>query len=328
MIRQMQDSFNLENICYEKAHIDEVVAEIRSNFDKWFKKFLNSQNGYVPLDEIVEKAAEKISISTLGGESSRSDNEKLEMIIAEAINDYQKDQKKYKDIMDLEVLEEYQENPNAFKSTVLKNECPAIQKTLANKKAKQLDKYRINFNAAKPTDLLNVVTKLCQFAENYVKNTYSRSAYEMVTDVADLKLDALDTEDGYTAWGVIGGSIKTILLYKIYPEQFPSRSQNALWALWYLTEKKEFSCRYGSEFLMIDRDKVMTQQNYFYPYHIFAYYAFVIYKMLKEKTQSLRVDYDESYRYVLVNAFFDYIASVNEEEISLLKRTSGEWYDA
>ena len=180
---------------------------------------------------LIHKEMETSALSKNKPRMSTTLKEKLEIIIDEAIKDYQKDQKKYKDIMDLEVLEEYQENPATFKSTVLRNECPAIQKTLANKKAKQLDKYRINFNAAKPTDLLNVVTKLCQFAENYVKNTYSRSAYEMVTDVADLKLDALDTEEGYTAWGVIGGSIKTILLYKIYPEQFPSRSQNALWAL-------------------------------------------------------------------------------------------------
>lgn len=324
----MQDSFNLEKICYEKAHIDEVALEIRSNFDKWFDKFLNSENGYIPLADIIERAVDKFSISTLGGKSAKSDKEKMEAIIKLAIDDYKSDQSSYKEIMDLESLDEYQENPSTFKSEVLKKNCPVIRKTLMNKKAKQLDKYRANFVAAKPLDLLNVVTKLCQFADNYVNNDYNEISYESISNVDDLKLGALDTDDGYTAWGVIGGSIKTMLLYKIYPEQFPSRSQNALWALWYLTDKKKFSCRFDSEFLMIDIEKNTTQQNYFYPYSIFSYYAFLIYKMLKSKAQMLNVYYDESYRYVLVDAFLDYIAREHDAEISLLKNTSKEWNDA
>ena len=79
---------------------------------------------------------------------------------------------------------------------------------------------------------------------------------------------------------------------------------------------------------MIDTEKNTTQQNYFYPYSIFAYYAFLIYKMLKTKAQILNVYYDESYRYVLVDAFLDFIAKEHDSEISMLKNLSGEWDDA
>ncbi len=328
MIRQKQESYNLESICYEQSHINEVAAEIKSNFEKWFKKFIDSEGGFKPTEEQVKALQNKFSVSSIGGESSKSDKKRLELIIDLAIEDYKKDRSSYQEIMDLESLEEYQDNPPTFKSEVLKKGCPVIRKTLMNKRAKQLDKYRVNFNAAKPLDLLNVVTNLCEFAEEYVKKDYNALSYDTISNVDELKLNDLDTDEGYTAWGVIGGSIKTMLLYKIYPEQFPSRSQNALWALWYLTEKKTFSCRYESEFLMIDSEKNTTQQNYFYPYSIFAYYAFSIYKMLKAKAQSMGVAYDKSYRYVLVDAFLDFIAREHDSEISMLKNLSGEWNDA
>lgn len=328
MIRQMQESYNLEDVCYENNHIEEVANEIQLNFDKWFKKFIDSEGGFKPTDEQVKDLQNKFSVSSAGRKSSKSEKEKLEMIIDLAIEDYKKDQANYQEIMDLESLEEYQDNPSTFKTEVLKKGCPVIRKTLMNKRAKQLDKYRANFVAAKPLELLNVVTKLCQFAENYVKNDYNGLSYDAISCADELKLNALDLDEGYTAWGVIGGSIKTMLLYKIYPEQFPSRSQNALWALWYLTEKKTFSCRFDSEFLMIDTEKNTTQQNYFYPYSIFAYYAFLIYKMLKTKAQILNVCYDESYRYVLVDAFLDFIAKEHDPEISMLKNLSREWEDA
>src|SRR6476661_1370211 len=51
---------------------------------------------------------------------------------------------------------------------------------------------------------------------------------------------------------VIGGGIKSHFLYSRYPYAFPNRSQNALWALYFLTDKKEFGFDDGSEFLMID----------------------------------------------------------------------------
>ena len=130
-------------------------------------------------------------------------------------------------------------------------------------------------------------------------------------------MSLLDTDD-YTAFGVIGGGIKTMMLYKVNPMVFPSRSRNAIWSLWYLTNKKHFGCKMDSEFLMIDTEKVVTQQSYFYPYELFAFYAYEIYKMLRDKATEMNVYIDPEYRYVLVDAFFNYIAHEHDSEINLL----------
>lgn len=58
--------------------------------------------------------------------------------------------------MDIELLEDLVDDADYFKSKILKNECPIIRKTLANRRAKELDKYRGNFSHADADWLLEV----------------------------------------------------------------------------------------------------------------------------------------------------------------------------
>lgn len=74
-----------------------------------------------------------------------------------------------------------------------------------------------------------------------------------------------------------------------------------------------------SEFLMIDVGKSITQQNYFYPYELFAFYAFEIYKMLRDKATELNTYIDPEYRYVIVDEFLSFVADKHDSEISFLK---------
>ncbi len=162
-----------------------------------------------------------------------------------------------------------------------------------------------------------MVYNLCVFGNEYA-NEYNSDTYEDVKTYKDLGVELLDTDE-YTYYGVIGGGIKTHMLFKIYPGLFPNRSRNAIWALWYLTGKQTFGCKTDSEFLMIDVNKSITQQNYFYPYQLFAYYAFEIYKMLRDKAEEMGAYIDTEYRYVIVDKFLDFVADEHEEEISFLK---------
>ena len=70
---------------------------------------------------------------------------------------------------------------------------------------------------------------------------------------------------------------------------------------------------------MIDVSNSVTQQNYFYPYQLFAFYAFEIYKMLRDKATQLDVSIDTAYRYVIVDAFLEFIAMEHDSEISFMK---------
>ena len=70
---------------------------------------------------------------------------------------------------------------------------------------------------------------------------------------------------------------------------------------------------------MIDLSKNIVQQNYFYPYRLFAFYAFEIYKMLRDKAAVYNAYIDTDYRYVIVDKFLDFIAMEHDEEITFMK---------
>lgn len=280
---------DVEKICYEEPHILKVLGVIKNNFDKYFEKFVDG--------------ADK--------------QKKYQSIISKAINEFQSDRQYYEEILNSEDLEEYEDDPTSFKSDVLKNRCPIIRKTIQNKKAKELDLYRANFKMADPSGLLGVVKNIAEFGAQ-LKSQYDSTTYEDAKNFNDLNMETLDSDD-CTAYGVIGGGIKTHLLYKVYPEIFPNRSRNALWALWYLSGKGTFDCKTDSEFLMIDTKKSVTNQNYFYPCRLFAWYAFSIYKLLKDKATAYGVKIDENYRYVVVDEFLNSVVNQHEKEISYLK---------
>lgn len=311
------DNSGVEDICYEDSHVEKVLAEIKRHFDEYFEKFIETGAGNKVSMADFEKLQKKFGVDPAKVKNKKAVTGNYISIIKEAIEDFEKDRESYEKIFDEELLDDYDEDADVFKSKVLRNECPIIRKTLANKKAKELDKYRAAFGTADADDLLAVVYNLCIFGNEYAEE-YDPDTYEDAKTYEELGVELLDTDE-YTYYGVIGGGIKTHMLFKIYPGLFPNRSRNAIWALWYLTGKQTFGCKTDSEFLMIDVNKSITQQNYFYPYQLFAYYAFEIYKMLRDKADEMGAYVDTEYRYVIVDKFLDFVAEEHEEEISFLK---------
>lgn len=310
---------NVEAACYEEAHIQAVLSEIKQNFEAYFPPFIETQAGKALSGEQFNRLRQRFGVQRAGGSVRLDPSASFKNIIRTSIDEFEHDRDSYARILNPEALEEYKEDPNTFKTIVLGTQCPVIRKTLVNRKAKELDKYRLDFRHSDADGLLGVVTRLCSFAADYVAEVYNPLEYELCSNYHELELKLLDTPD-YTYFGVIGGGIKTMMLYKLNPMVFSSRSRNAVWALWFLSGKKDFGCRMDSEFLMINVDKVITQQNYYYPYELFAYYAFEVYKMLRDKAVKLNAYIDPAYRYVIVDAFFDYVASEHQEEIRLLSQ--------
>lgn len=311
-----QDGY-VETCCYDFDHTWAVLDSIENNFEKYFDKFIETNGGLLLSDSEFETLKERFKVSTDHKSNDRSTNN-FKLLIAEAYEDYEKDRQKYLDILDEETLEEWKDDPASFKSKVLKQECPIIHSTFYNKRAKELDKYRYEFRVADPEELLYTVTNLYEFAEEYMSDIYDEETYDEVDYFSDLCMEKLDTED-YTVYGVIGGGVKSHMLYKFQPAAFPNRSRNAIWAFWYLTNKEKFGCTMDSEFIMIDVDKNIVQQNYFYPYELFAYYAHKIYLLLKNKAEEMGAYIDPAYKYVVVDRFLNYVAEEHSEEISLLK---------
>ena len=278
----------VEEICYSTAHVTEVLSALEKNFAGYFENFVDFD------------AAKNFG-----------------QIINSAIKDFDNDRDAYKEIFDAEFLEEYEDDPNAFKSNVLKNKCPVIRKTLQSR-MDELKQYKISFRRADANELFEKITSICTFGREYF-NRYDATTYENVKTYYDLGMEILD-EDECSLSGVVGVGIKSRILYKLYPAVFPNENQNSIWSLYFLSGQEDFGCDYGSEFLMIDDEDSVTRQNYSYPYQLFAYYALELYKWLELEAAKINLPLNKNYRYVVVDAFLTSVADMHEADINFFKQ--------
>jgi len=309
----------IEDICFEQGHVDKVLEVIKDTFPKYFNDFINTKAGSKNTEQDLLQKFAKSGFKNKTKKKSEKEmrEEKAQSyinILDNGINEFESDRGQYIAFLNKDALDEYKDAPGVFKSTVLKNKCPIIRHTLQNKRKIVLDKYRSDFSRADAEQLITVVSKLYEFAENYKAKIYNPNTYECIAKYADLSFSDLDTEP-YSVRSVIGGGIKSLMLHKLYPSLFPYRSSDAIWALWYLTLKNKFDCEQDSEFLMIDTKEFITQQNYYYPYRLFTFYAHQIYILLKAEAANLDVSINTEYRYVMVDSFMTFIANFHRAEI-------------
>jgi hypothetical protein len=316
---------DIEEICYEQDHIDKVWEEMKQIIPEYFQRYIDTEGGHSIQDSEAEKLAEKFGSTSKPKSKSKDTKKILERLFKEAIDDFNKERPPYLEILDLESLEEYKHDVNSFKNTVLKNQIPIIRKTLQNKQAKELDKFRAAFNAAQPGHLFEVTSNIIKLANEWKNDWYDGKEFETIENCDDLGYYDLD-EEGYTAFGVIGGGIKSEFIFKLFPEMYPSRSREAVWALYYLSSKKKFGCKEDSQFLMINADEGTTQQNYFYPYGLFAFYALRIYYKLKELYAKHGISLPIEYRFVAVDTFLSFVARSHQDEINVLKQNSQNYH--
>lgn len=299
---------------YEKEHIRQVLTEIEKNFPGYFESFIKQ-------DSIVDEF--KNSSFRITIKRSRSPEQYVEEIFNETISSFENEQPRYQKSLDLEVLEEYEDDPNAFKIDLMKK-CPIVLRCMRSTE-KEMRKYQAEYRAKSGQELLSVTTEIIKFGRKYISN-FENEQYELVNSVEGLKLSDLTMEEKYISYRVIGGGIKSHFLYSLYPHAFANRSQNSIWSLYFLSGRKNFGFKDDSEFLMIDTkntnefDNYVTQQNYFYPYDLFSFYALGVYHLLKTQCKQLGFHFDAQYRYIYVDTFFNFIAEEKHgRDIYLLK---------
>lgn len=316
---------DIEELCYEQEHIDKVWEEIKQSISIYFQQYIDTEGGHTINENEVEKLAERFGSSAKPKSKNKDTKKILERLLKEAVADFEKERKIYQDILNLEALEEYKHDVNSFKNTVLKNQIPIIRKTLQNKQAKELDKFRVAFNNAQPGHLFEVTFNIIKLANEWKNEWYDGKEFEQIATCDDLNYFELDDEN-YTAFGVIGGGIKSTFIFKLFPEMFPSRSREAVWALYYLSNKKRFGCKEDSQFLMINTDEGTTQQNYFYPYGLFAFYALRVFNKLKELFALQGISLPIEYRFAVVDDFLSFVSRSHQDEINLLKQNSQNYH--
>jgi len=314
MYHNINNKRSVEEICYEEEHIDKILKEIRVNISHYFSKYVKTEAGRLITQEEVKKLSNLFGSSEKPTSKNKDIEKVLKLIVDEAVIEYKSDEMIYKNILNLEALAEYELDVPSFKNKVLHDQIPIIRKTLRNRLAEKLDKYRKAFKNAQPGDLFQVVKNIIEQAEEWHSEWYDTIDFEKITTCEELGYHDLD-DLGYPS--VIGGGIKSHFIYKLYPEMYPNRSREAIWSLYYLSDKKTFGCKEESEFLMIDKQKGITQQNYFYPYALFSFYALQIFLELK-KLNVYYISMESNYRFIAVDSFLSFVAWEHRQEIELL----------
>ncbi|MCB0170883.1 MAG: hypothetical protein KDJ52_26985 [Anaerolineae bacterium] len=271
---------------YEPKHMAEVWDDMLGNFDRYFKTFAHTPVG-------------------------------LAAHFNKHITEFLNEQESYQPILDIDFLYECDEDPGTYKN-IFKAKYPIIRRCL-NSRSKLMDGYRRDFYQTSSEDILNTAINIIEFAQEYIGTTTPKQQ-AMAKTPEDLGVSILD-EDGYGTSGVIGGGIRSAFLYHVDPGLFPNRNQGAIWAFYFLTDRKDYGFEDYSEFLMIDSADASrgTQQNYFYPYDLFTWYGLQLCLKLDEVCQPLGYTLLPTYRYVYLDAFLGHIARTHEVDINTLR---------
>lgn len=270
---------------YEPEHMAEVLGDMLGNFDRYFKTFAPTAS-------------------------------ELASHLNNHISEFLDEQLKYQPVLDIDFLYDCDEDPGTYKN-IFKAKYPIVRRCL-NSHSSLMDGYRRDFNRTASEDLLETVTNIIEFALDYKKDMDSNQQSLMETPEA-LGVSILD-EEGYGTSGVIGGGIRSNFLYHLAPNLFPNRSQSAIWACYFLTDRKDYGFVDYSEFLMVDATQGKgTQQNYFYPYDLFTWYGLQISLRLKKLCEPLDYQLNDYYRYVYLDAFLGHIAQTHQEDINILR---------
>jgi hypothetical protein len=275
----------LEKQVYEPAHIQQVLAEIEHNFPGYFKSFAQRP---------------------------------LEPVFGNHIQEYEKEQEVYREYLDLEALDEFEYDPNAFKSHTRKR-CPIIRRCLMARD-EVMKAYRKSFNRVAGRQLLDTVRNIAEFGISYVAD-FDDESHENTATYGDLGLEPLN-DDKYQRLGVIGYGIQSSLLYGLYPRNFAHRSQDAVWSLYFLSGRKDFELEDGPEFLMVRPDEGTCEQNFFYPAELFGFYALNVFVMLELACEDLGIALEDRYRYIYLSRVCDHVADTHREDINMYKRSS------
>lgn len=275
----------LEEKVFKQEHIEQVLAEIARNFPLYFESFAEQP---------------------------------VELVFRDRIEEYTKEQVKYRDYLDLEALEEFEYDPNAFKSHTRKN-CPIILRCLMSQDD-VMKAYKRSFGIVTGRDLLDAVRNIAEFGAAYAAS-FVDEAHEDVAFHHEMGLEPLNDEQYGTA-GVIGYGVQSSLLFGLYPREFTHRSQNAVWTLYFLSGRKDFGLQDGSEFLMVHEKEGTCEQNYFYPAELFGFYSLNLYLMLESACDEIGTHFNDEYRYIYLSLFSDHVASIHRDDINTYTRSS------
>ena len=306
----------------ERDHIAQIRAAVQKNFPKYFASLVRPAppKGNDLLSHLSKAGKFKVTPPKKAKVDPIADASMFEA----AIRAYEKESVSYRDFFSAEGLQQYRDDdPDAFK-TDLSRKCPIIRKLIQSKRS-ELKEWRIKYNRTPSEELLSTFEQLLSFAEEYLNESGDEEHYVTLDAWDDFEFDGYD-EDSAAVPGVIGGGIKSLVLYHREPRVFPSRSGAAMYGLFFLTEKLSFGLRSKtSEFLMIDDHldgadvNIKMDHNYWYSYRLFTSYAMMVARLIEHACKERSLSFDVDYRHVYVDAFFQHVCDCHADEVKVMR---------
>ena len=231
---------------------------------------------------------------------------------------------KYHKLFSMDVMEEYGEDTEGFKSAILKKECDVIRKTLQSR-SEALNEWKSRFYSAKSQSLFDSFYNMMTFAEEYSQEM-TEEAISALDSVEECRLSEMEEDACYQA-GVLGYGIVSNILNHMYPRVFPGNYKAGVWSLYFLSNgtRTIVTPTRTSEFSMV-KDETWSktgiyemEHNYFFPYEVFCIYALRLYRKLTQRIATkYNKEFPSEYRFLLTNSFFDFVTSENKESITTL----------
>jgi hypothetical protein len=242
---------------------------------------------------------------------------------AAAVQEYEKTAKKYRDFFVPEAMEEFADDPGAFKSHLAKD-VPIIARTL-NQRRPELLEWQRDFRGARAKDLLAVFSNVLDFREEWA-NSQPESVFATHDDPAAFGLDPLDDDESMTLTNVIGMGIKSVVLHHLDSRIFPRRLRTDLYGLYFLSGMNDFGlASRSSEFLMINdralasNGSMIMDHNFWYPYGLFSMYVLRIFRWLQAQVQSEGRGLDTQVRHVFVAHFLASVCAGHVEDMKTMR---------
>lgn len=300
----------------QAEHVDRVWAAIESNLSKYWNGFLQR--------EVADAPATKLAAHFGSGSASTAQKEQaLVARFTSEIEGYEKSAVRYRDFFRPDAMEEFGDDPNAFKQHLAK-EVPLISRTLSQRRP-ELQEWQRDFRAARGRDLLAVFDNVLDFRADWAAR-HPEATYAAHNDPSAFELDPMDGDETMTLTGVIAMGIKSVVLYHLDPSRFPPRARFDLYGLYFLSGMKDFGlASRSSEFLMInDREpaangSLIMEHNFFYPYGLFSLYALRVFRWMDERMKSVGLRLDPIYRYLYVTCFLNEVCSEHEEHMRTMR---------
>lgn len=314
MIRSTNQEQGEYALVREQAHVSQVWAAIESSLTKYWDAFVKREQENDPLAKLSAK---------FGSKAVAKEGAVVAKVFEKAIESYEKEAVRYRQFFDPEAMEEFQDDPNAFKQG-LSRDVPVIANTLKQRHA-ELQEWQMHFRSSRPNDLLQVFSNVLDFQADW-GDAHPAKKYDVFDRLEDFELDPLDDDETMFMVSVVGMGIKSIMLYHLDPQRFPARGRNGLYGLYFLSGRNHFGLpSNSSEFLMINDlspksdGSIIMDQNYWYPYGLFSLYALRVARWIEQRGAAAGFAVDRSARFVYVERFFNAVCDQHTEDLKTMR---------